>query len=359
MQQEENLNFDIEKQYQGENNNEIAAQQKPSYFKKIKEKINSVKTPDIAKIETIFESVKDAQTIFTIERNTYKFVMNLNKLLIAIIIILIILIISLFPLKEKEPYLVGFSNATQNFVHIERANETIQANEALVRNLIGSYIINRETINQFDDQERYETIRMQSNFRTWQIFQNIVAQEESIYGNSNITREVKIVNIAKFKKGYANAEIGVTLRQAGKIQAQKRYRVTLTYKFNDLEIDYESLPKNPTGFEVQDYAITEIAVIKELDEVNRVDFKGSKSKIKQSDGSDSNEFLREAYDFKEYKENERKNQSQAEEKDFFAEQRSLAEEINQMKKEQEQQENKKDNPESQDSESSAKSPFAN
>lgn len=273
----------------------------PAYLKKIQDKIKDFNVPHHIKIDTIFDTVKDAHTIFALERKTYDFVINLNKLLIGIICLLIICIISLFPLKEKEPYLVGFSNATQNFVHIEKANETITANEALLRNLIGSYIINRESINHFDDEERFEIVRMQSNAKVWKTFENIVAQESSIYGNSNLTRVVKIINVAKWKSGYANAEVAISLYALGTLQSQKRYRITLMYKFNTLDIDFESLPKNPTGFEVQEYAVTEIATIKELDEENKVDPSQSKSKIKVNDKNapktDANEFMRD-YQFK-------------------------------------------------------------
>ncbi|WP_394996094.1 type IV secretion system protein [uncultured Helicobacter sp.] len=294
--------IEIDKNFNHEESNE----QKPKkplapYLDKVKDKLKNINVPHHIKLETMFDTVKDAHTIFAVEKKTYDFVINLNKMLIAIIAILIILIISLFPLKEKEPYLVGFSNATQNFVHIEKANETITTNDALLRNLIGSYIINRETINNIDDEERYEIVRTQSSTKVWKIFENIVAQESSIYGNSNLTRSVKVINIAKFKNGYANAEVSISLYALGTLQSQKRYRITLTYKFNTLNIDFESLPKNPTGFEVQEYAVTEIATIKELEEENKVNPADSKSKIKITDKNapktDSNEFLRD-YQYK-------------------------------------------------------------
>lgn len=296
--------FDTEKSFDFEKKDK-----KPlsSHLKKIKEKLQNLNVPHHIKLDSIFEEVKDAASVFAVERKTYDFVLNLNKMLIAVIAIQLILIFSLFPLKEKEPYLVGFSNATQNFVHIEKANESISANDALTRNLIGSYIINRETINHFDDEDRFETIRTQSSIKVWKIFENIVAQESSIYSNSNLTREVKIINIAKWKNGYANAEVAISLYSQGILQSQKRYRITTTYKFNEMNINFESLPRNPTGFEVQEYAVTEIATIKELEEENRVDPSTSKSRIKkkQKAKTDSNEFLREAYQYKEHKEQEK------------------------------------------------------
>lgn len=355
---EESL-IEVDKDFHNNQNKEAPKNTKmPKYFEKIQDAIKNMNLPHHIKIDTIFDTVKDAHTIFAIERKTYDFVINLNKLLIGIIVILVILIISLFPLKEKEPYLVGFSNATQNFVHIEKANETITANEALLRNLIGSYIINRESINHFDDEERYEIVRTQSSPKVWKTFENIVAQEASIYGNSNITREIKVINIAKWKQGYANAEISVSLYALGVLQSQKRYRITLTYKFNTLDIDFESLPKNPTGFEIQEYAVTEIAVIKDLDDENKVDPRSQKSKIKYNNNKntslDSNDFLRDAYEFKEKKEKERIEESkkQAEQKKeqrtkyqnenltHTEKQKILSEELKELKQKQKEEESK-------------------
>lgn len=333
-QEQESL-IDVEKEFHSEPKQE---EKKISpYLQKLQEGIKNFNVPHHIKIDTIFDTIKDAHTIFAIEKKTYDFVLNLNKLLIALVIILSILIISLFPLKEKEPYLIGFSNASQNFVHIERANETITANEALIRSLIGAYIINRETINHFDDEERYEIVRTQSSYKVWKIFENIVAQEASVYSNSNLTREVKVVNVAKWKNGYANAEVSISLYALGVLQSQKRYKITLMYKFNTLDIDFESLPKNPTGFEVQEYAVTEIATIKELEEENKVNPKDSKSKIKLNEKNqiDSNDLLKEAYQFKEEK--EKKKAQEVDYKNLTPSEKNkiLAEEVKAMKKAQE------------------------
>lgn len=278
----------------------------PQYLQNAKNKLEQVlkKANEVKhiKLETIFDTIQDANTIFAAERKTYDFVLYINKLLIGVVLVQLILIISLFPLKEKEPYLVGFSNATQNFVHIQKANENITANDALTRSLIGAYIINRETINRFDDSDRYEVVRLQSNTKVWKTFENIVSQESSIYSNENLERSVKIVNITKIKNGYANAEVQIALFNLGILQSQKRYRISLTYKYESIDIDFKSLPKNPTGFQVTEYAVTEIATIKDLDDENKVNPNSVQSKIKEKEklkgGLDSKEFLQDNYQYK-------------------------------------------------------------
>lgn len=283
--------------------NQLEKIKQSPYFKKLSSMLEKLNESKHIKIDCIFENIKDAHTIFSLERRTYDFVINLNKILIGVVIIQFLLFMSLFPLKEKEPYLVGFSNATQNFVHIEPANKKISANDSLVRSLVGAYILNRETINRFDDSQRYEVVRLQSTMKVWKTFENLVAQEKSIYSNELLERVVKIVNITKIKNGYINAEIQVALFSLGNLQSQKRYRISLMYQFRDLEIDFKSLPKNPTGFQVTEYSVTEIATIKELNDENKVNPNSVNSRIKQKEvnrnnnGLDSNDFLRDNYQY--------------------------------------------------------------
>ena len=235
-----------------------------------------------SKIDSIHQDVADLGSVFALERKLFDLVVRLLFMMIALFIALLIALIFVFPLKEKEPYLVTFANDTQNFAIVQKADDTITANEALNRQLIGAYIINRETINQIDDKERREIVREQSSVKVWKTFENIVSQNESIYTNSNLSREVKIINISiisKSSSSIAAADIDVKLFYQGVLQSQKRYRVTIAYKFVGVNIiDYASMPKNPTGFKVTNYAITEIATIKELPKENQV-LQSSGSKI--------------------------------------------------------------------------------
>lgn len=235
-----------------------------------------------SKIDSIHQDVADLGSVFALERKLFDLVVRLLFMMIALFIALLIAFIFVFPLKEKEPYLVTFANDTQNFAIVQKADDTITANEALNRQLIGAYIINRETINQIDDKERREIVREQSSVKVWKTFENIVSQNESIYTNSNLSREVKIINISiisKSNSSIAAADIDVKLFYQGVLQSQKRYRVTIAYKFVGVNIiDYASMPKNPTGFKVTNYAITEIATIKELPKENQV-LQSSGSKI--------------------------------------------------------------------------------
>ncbi|PAF53024.1 hypothetical protein BKH42_08190 [Helicobacter sp. 13S00482-2] len=280
-----------------------------SVISKIKQNIEDLILPKIRQkmhSKSIFETVQDAGSIFKIERKIGDYLILIAGFFFLISFVEFILILSLFPLKEKEPYLVTFTNDTQSFAIIQKADQSITANEALNRQLLGAYILNRESINRIDDKQRSEMIREQSSSEVWNVFERIIAQEDSIYNNKNLTRVIKIVNIALIKKGYANADVSISLFANGVLKSEKRYRIIISYKFKTIEINYNSLPKNPTGFTVTGYSITEIATIKELPDENKKNT--SKSRIKYRNSKDksnsSDDILNEAYIYQENKKEE-------------------------------------------------------
>lgn len=285
-----------------------------SIFKKIQSVIQSIKnkTQDLVlpkirskfKSSSVFETVQDAGSIFKMERKIGDYLILIASFFFLTSFIEFVIILTLLPLKEKEPYLVTFTNDTQSFAIIQKADQSITANEALNRQLLGAYILSRESINRIDDKQRNEIIREQSSPEVWSVFERIIAQENSIYSNENLTRVVRIINISIIKKGYANADVSISLFYNGILKSEKRYRIVISYKFKTLAIDYQSLPKNPTGFTVTGYSITEIATIKDLDEENKLS--NSKSRIKYKDNKskkDSNEdIINDAYFYQEAKE---------------------------------------------------------
>lgn len=60
----------------------------------------------------------------------------------------------------------------------------------------------------------------------------------------------------------------------------------MTFEFKPIEIDTKSVPLNPTGFMVTGYDVTEIAILKDLDEKNKVKDDGVKSRIIHTEKKD-------------------------------------------------------------------------
>ncbi|OOC17729.1 DNA topoisomerase I [Helicobacter pylori] len=156
------------------------------------------------------------------------------------------------------------------------------------KKLVASYVNNRENISSIKEQNEiaHETIRLQSAFEVWDFFEKLVSYEHSIYTNVNLTQKISIINIALISKTQANIEISAQLFNKEKLESKKRYRIIMTFEFEPIEIDTKSVLLNPTGFIVTGYDVTEIAILKDLDEKNKVKDDGVKSRIIHTEKKD-------------------------------------------------------------------------
>ncbi|WP_104753556.1 VirB8 family type IV secretion system protein [Helicobacter salomonis] len=219
------------------------------------------------KIENLAIQKLDLNSVFRLERKRTAIAYKLVALLSAISVGLTIALIALLPLKETQPYFVDFANQDKHYAIIQRADASISSNEALVRSLIGTYILNRESINHIDDQQRYEAVRLQSSHKVWEIFESLVASKNSIYTDTNMARDIKIIDIALLKHAQAtnvgSAHISAKLFHNGQLVYEKRYHVTLSYAFlPPPKFDYAPMPQNPTGFQVIQYSVAETSNLK-------------------------------------------------------------------------------------------------
>lgn len=132
----------------------------------------------------------------------------------------------MLPLKQNVPYLVFFSNAETNFIRVTPGNLDIRSEEALLKTILASYVQKRETINRIDDEARFEDVRDQSSHKVWDTFRKIVVQDNSIYQNKDIYREVHILNLSVLSKNVANVDF-ISITTDSKNKSLKRYRATL------------------------------------------------------------------------------------------------------------------------------------
>ncbi len=226
-------------------------------------------------INTQLESFKkdelDLSSVFEIQRKNTQMAYRLAIGGLIGVISLSVALAFLMPLKQIEPYFIDFANSDKHFAVVQKADTKVNYGEAFLRSLVGSYIMSRETINHIDDKIRLnETIREQSSEEVWKTLEQLVSGKGSIYSNSNMDREIKIINISIYKQGkqqnIAVADIVAKVFDKGYLISEKRYRASLIYHFKPLiQFDYSSMPKNPTGFIVDKYSLSEIASIKALD----------------------------------------------------------------------------------------------
>ncbi|ECL7558316.1 virulence protein [Campylobacter jejuni] len=215
----------------------------------------------------IEEEKKDLNFLLKWEQRTRATSIYVILVLFITNIITAISLMLLMPLKTKEPYLLFFSNYDTNFVTIKKANQDLTADENLVKSLLAGYVKNRESINRINDTQRYEETRMQSSVKVWKRFQNLVEMKNSIYTQNNIFRDINIINVSiqtiKNQKGIALVDYTANIYNNDKsINEIKKYRATLEFLFQQVNTNDKSVIKNPTGFMINNYNITEIIDIK-------------------------------------------------------------------------------------------------
>lgn len=203
------------------------------------------------------DNKKDPNYVFRLERNIKAYMLYIIIIFAVIIVMLAAAIMFLAPFKEVKPYLVFFSEPSTNFVRVEQANFNVRADEALLKSILAGYVKKRETINRIDDIQRYEEIRIQSEKRVWDTFSKLVKNKDSIYTTRNLYRDIEIINVSVLSANIATIDFVAVIKKESE-KNSKKYRATLEYDFQKMEMTYDSIPKNPTGFVVKQYSITDI-----------------------------------------------------------------------------------------------------
>jgi len=206
------------------------------------------------------EPKKDPNFLFKLERNIKAYMLYIIMILGVSVILLAGAIIAIAPLKEVKPYLMFFSDGDTNFVKVKPATLDVRSDLALLKSILAGYVKNREKINRIDDIQRYETTRIQSKKEVWVTFQNIVKNPNSIYATSNITREIRIVNVSILQKNIAQVDYVATVNNITKSDKDEitKWRATLEFDFKEVMDTYNSTIKNPTGFQVLKYAVEKV-----------------------------------------------------------------------------------------------------
>ncbi|BDR28561.1 hypothetical protein HSHS1_13220 [Helicobacter suis HS1] len=139
-----------------------------------------------SQLESFKKDELDLSSVFEIQRKNTQMAYRLAIGGLIGVISLSVALAFLMPLKQIEPYFIDFANSDKHFAVVQRADTKVDYGEAFLRNLVGSYIIARETINHIDDKIRLnETIREQSSEEVWKTLEQLVSGKGSIYSNSS------------------------------------------------------------------------------------------------------------------------------------------------------------------------------
>lgn len=201
----------------------------------------------------------DPNFIFKMERNIKAYMFYIIIALAIVSVSLSIAIAFLTPLKETKPVLLKFSDADSRFVTMSDTNLNVRSDEQLLKSILAGYVKNREMINRIDDIERYNEIRVQSSRQVWEAFQTIVADPNSIYTTKNYYRDIKILNVSILSYNVATVDFQAEITNpSGTEKEYKKYRCAIEYDFQNQNNTYEDTLKNPTGFVVKQYRVTQI-----------------------------------------------------------------------------------------------------
>ncbi len=207
-----------------------------------------------------FEDRKvDPNFIFKMERNIKAYMFYIIIALVVVSVSLSISLALLTPLKETKPILLKFSDADSRFVTISDTSLNIRGDEQLLKSILAGYVKNRELINRIDDIERYNEIRTQSSRQVWEAFETLVADPNSIYTTKSYYRDIQILNVSILSKNVATVDFQAEITNpSGTDKSFKKYRSAIEYDFQSQSSTYSDNIKNPTGFIVSKYRVTQI-----------------------------------------------------------------------------------------------------
>ena len=201
----------------------------------------------------------DPNYIYKMERNIKAYMFYIIIALVVVSVSLSIAIAFLTPLKETKPILLKFSDADSRFVTMSDTNLNVRSDEQLLKSILAGYVKNREMINRIDDIERYNEIRVQSSRQVWEAFQTLVANPSSIYTTKNYFRDIQIINVSILSQTVATVDFqAIVTNPSGTERTYRKYRSAIEYDFEKQNNTYADTIKNPTGFIVKQYRVTQI-----------------------------------------------------------------------------------------------------
>lgn len=201
----------------------------------------------------------DPNFLFKAERSIKAYMLYTIGALAGVSIALSIAIALLTPLKETKPVLLKFSDADSRFVTISDTDLNVRNDQELLKSIIAGYVKSRELINRIDDIERYNEVRSQSARPVWEAFQNLVSDTNSIYTAKGYIRNIQILNVVILSNSVATIDFQAEITTPSRSEVSyKKYRSALEFDFRTDSRSYADAMKNPTGFVVTKYQVTQI-----------------------------------------------------------------------------------------------------
>lgn len=204
------------------------------------------------------------------ERNLPIILMRIIISLTVLIVILILALIFRPSTIEKEPYLVEFKTAQENYVVLQKAGADALSNKATVHRELKGYVEARENINKIDESRRYlNIVRAKSSAEVYQRFVDTFEAKNALWNTEGFSRECIVSNISDVvyspveNKFIAIVEYSLIDKYADSTTTELFYKTTIEYEFVDHKISAEDLTLNPLGTNIIGYSISTVNKLEE------------------------------------------------------------------------------------------------
>jgi type IV secretion system protein VirB8 len=194
------------------------------------------------------------------KRERFAWVVGIGGVLIGILSLSVVLV--MLPLKQTEAFLAIVDKDTgvaERVVSVEKAG--VSQSEAIVQALLYSYVTDRETYDEFDNEKRILRAYTWSEGPAKTSLTSLWDEANPnypplIYGES-AKAEIMIISITPVTEATAQVRYTKTLRAAGSPDKEGKFTATVTYTFKPTkEAAIDLVWQNPTGFTVSDYRVT-------------------------------------------------------------------------------------------------------
>lgn len=194
----------------------------------------------------------------------------LRRTIIALILLTILLFISivtnltLFPLKEKVPFLYAFDHATGEITKIGELERTsLSSNWALTRYLLINYVINRESYDAYNLEVPYQKVWAQSSDHVQAQYEeeaksSNAASPYKLYGKDKYIT-TKVLSVNQLNDNTVEIKFEKTLhdRIGGNNQIIQKEAI-IKWSFTDANTTQKMLDRDPLGFKVNYYQVSQV-----------------------------------------------------------------------------------------------------
>lgn len=179
-------------------------------------------------------------------------------ILASVVLVMALAFAAMMPLKEFRPYVITVDERTG------RAETTLIAqsgpltqDEAVIRSLVGQYVIQRETYDLYDGQQRYDNVVEMSIGQALNSFRDLWRSENpdypyALYGD-DAKISIVITAISLLNRNTANVQYTKTLTRDGRNSEQEEYVAIVGFDFIARETGLAGVIRNPLGFVVKSW----------------------------------------------------------------------------------------------------------